>query len=118
MHNHLVPPPGRVGQGEAAVRSIASVNNETTNVSEAEQRRAARKRFQAQYRALYDELLEILFQLHPIGGHRTSAEKFVPQLATILPRLAHARSPEDVRKIIQQAPRPRYSPHPSANPHP
>ena len=102
MHNHLVPPPGRVGQGEAAVRSIASVNNETTNVSEAEQRRAARKRFQAQYRALYDELLEILFQLDPIGVHRTSAEKFVPELATILPRLRDARSPEDVEQIIQQ----------------
>ena len=78
------------------------VNNEVTNVSEAEQRLAARKRFQAQYRALYDELLEILFQLDPIGVHRTSTEKFVPELATILPRLRDARSPEDVEQIIQQ----------------
>ena len=52
--------------------------------------------------ALYDELLEILFQLDPIGVHRTSAEKFVPELATILPRLRDARSPEDVEQIIQQ----------------
>ncbi len=79
------------------------MNNEVTNVNEAElQRRAARKRFQAQYRALYDELLEILFQLDPIGVHRTNTEKFVPELATILPRLRDARSPEDVEQIIQQ----------------
>ena len=77
--------------------------NEATNVNEAEQRRAARQRFQAHYRALYDEVLEILFQLDPIGVHqRTNTEKFVPELATILPRLRDARSPEDVEQIIQQ----------------
>jgi hypothetical protein len=43
--------------------------NEAIHDNEPEQRRAARKRFQAQYRALYDELLEILFQLDPIGVH-------------------------------------------------
>jgi hypothetical protein len=78
------------------------VNNEATNVSEAEQRRAARKRFQAQSRALYNELLEILFQLDPIGVHENNAEKFVPELATILPRLRDARYPEDVEQIIQE----------------
>jgi len=78
------------------------VNNEATNVNEAEQRRAARKRFQAHYRALYDELLEILFQIDPIGVHGSNTEKFVPELATILPRLPDARSPEDVEQIIQE----------------
>ena len=78
------------------------MNNEATNVNEAEQRRAARKRFQAQYRALYDELLEILFQIDPIGVHGSNTEKFVPELATILPRLPDARSPEDVEQIIQE----------------
>src|SRR5713101_5791874 len=93
MHNHMVPHHARVVHRETAVRSIASVN-EATNVNEAvQQRRAARKRFQAHYRALYDELLEILFQLDPIGVHRTNTEKFVPELATILPRLRDARSP-------------------------
>ena len=76
--------------------------NEATNDSESEQRRAARKCFQALYRALYDELLEILFQLDPIGVHQSNTEKFVPELATILPRLRDARSPEDVEQIIQQ----------------
>jgi hypothetical protein len=78
------------------------VNEETTNVHEAAQRRAARKRFQAHYHALYDELLEILFQLDPIGVHRTTTDKFVPEVATILPRLRDARSPDDVEQIIQQ----------------
>src|SRR5258708_40132273 len=99
MHNHLVPPPGGVGQGEAAVRSIASVNNETTNVSEAEQRRAARKRFQAQYRAPYDALLEILFQFDPLRAPPASAGKILPELPTTLPRAAEARSAETVAQI-------------------
>ena len=46
--------------------------NDVTNTDTNEQRRAARKRYQAQYRAVYDELLEILFQLDPIGVHQTT----------------------------------------------
>ena len=76
--------------------------NESTSVSEPEQRRTARKRYQAHYRALYNALLEILFQLDPIGVHRTNTEKFVPELATILPQLRDARSPQDVEQIIQE----------------
>jgi hypothetical protein len=76
--------------------------DETTNVNEAQQRQAARQRFQSQYRALYDDVLEILFQLDPIGVHATKTEKFVPELATILPRLRDARYPEDVEQIIQE----------------
>jgi hypothetical protein len=87
--------------GATAVRSSASVN-EARNVDEAEQRRAARKRFRVYYHALYDELLDILFQLDPIGVHKGQTEKFVPELATILPRLREARSPEDVEQIIEQ----------------
>ena len=65
-----------------------------------EQRRAARKRYQAQYRALYDQLIEILFQLDPIGVHRDDADKFVPELATMLPRLREARIADDVEQIV------------------
>lgn len=71
-----------------------------TNANETERRRAARKRYQAQYRALYDQLLEILFQLDPIGVHRNDAEKFVPELATMLPRLRDARIADDVEQIV------------------
>jgi hypothetical protein len=76
------------------------VNNEATNVNEAEQRRAARKRFQAQYRALYDHLLEILFQLDPTGVHQDNAEKFVPEAISILARLRDARTADDVEQIV------------------
>jgi hypothetical protein len=85
--------------------------NEATSVNENEQRRAARKRYQAQYRALYDQLLEILFQLDPIGVHRDSAEKFVPELATILPRLRNARIAEDVEQILLEELRRWYGRH-------
>ena len=74
--------------------------NEATSANNNEPRGAARKRYQAQYRALYDQLLEILFQLDPIGVHRNNTEKFVPELATILPRLRDAGSPEDVEQIV------------------
>jgi hypothetical protein len=76
--------------------------NEASSTNEAERRRAARKRYQAQYRALYDDLLEILFQLDPIGVHANSIEKFVPEATTIMARLREARLADDVEQIIQQ----------------
>jgi hypothetical protein len=51
---------------------------------------------------LYDELVEILFQLDPIGVHYDKAEKFVPEATTIMARLREARLPDDVEHIIQQ----------------
>jgi len=74
--------------------------NEATSTGENEQRRVARKRYQAQYRALYDQLLEILYQLDPIGVHQDSAEKFVPEATTILARLREARTADDVEQIV------------------
>jgi hypothetical protein len=72
-------------------------------MSENEQHRAARQRFQAQYRALYDEVLEILFDIDPLGVHgQRNAEKFVPEATSILARLREARFAEDVETIVQQ----------------
>ncbi len=72
-------------------------------MNENEERRAPRKRFQAQYRALYDEVLEILFQIDPIGVHaQDNAEKFVPEATSILARLRDARFAEDVEQIVQE----------------
>ena len=101
MRGHPRSPRQRVSDGETAVRSITGVN-EAINASEAEQRRAARKHFRAQYRALYDQLVEILFQLDPIGVHHANAEKFVPEATTIMARLREARLADDVEQIIQQ----------------
>ena len=89
MHGHPRSPSLRVSDAETGVRSISGMN-EATNANEAEQRRAARKRFRAQYRALYDDLVEILFQLDPIGVHYDKAEKFVPEATTIMARLREA----------------------------
>ena len=75
--------------------------NETTNATEDQQRLATRKRYRAHYPALYDEL-DILFQLDPIGVHRSDAEKFVPEATTIMARLREARLADDVEQIIQQ----------------
>src|SRR5258708_2979520 len=47
--------PGHVIQGNPEVRSIGRVN-EATSTGENEPRRAARKRYQTHYRALYDQL--------------------------------------------------------------
>jgi hypothetical protein len=90
---------GQVFHDNPAVRSIGRVN-EATSTGENEQRRAARKRYQAQYRALYDELLEILFQLDPIGVHQDNIEKFVPEATTILARMREARLAQDVEQIV------------------
>jgi hypothetical protein len=101
MRGHPRVPRQRVSGGETAVRSITGVN-EATNPNEAAQRRAARKHFRAQYRALYDTLVEILFQLDPIAVHHGNAEKFVPEATTIMARLREARLADDVEQIIQQ----------------
>jgi hypothetical protein len=72
-------------------------------MSENEERRAARKRLQAQYRVLYDEVVDILYEIDPIGVHvRHNAEKFVPEATSILARLRDARFAEDVERIVQQ----------------
>jgi hypothetical protein len=70
-------------------------------MSENEQRRAARKRLQAQYRALYDEVVDILFEADPIGVHaHHNVEKFVPEAISILARLRDARFAQDVEQIV------------------
>jgi hypothetical protein len=72
-------------------------------MNEPEQRRAVRQHFQAHYRVLYDEVLEILFRIDPLGVHgQDTSEKFVPEAASILARLRDARSAEDVEQIVHE----------------
>ncbi len=91
----------RVGNSEPAVPSIISVNKANT-ANESERRRAARKRYQAHYRCLYDALVDILFQLDPISVHASTTDKFVPEATTIMARLREARVAEDVEQIVLQ----------------
>jgi hypothetical protein len=76
--------------------------NEPTNATEDQHRLAALKRYRAHYRALHDELVDILFHLDPIGVHADEAEKFVPEATTIMARLREARLADDVEQIVQQ----------------
>jgi hypothetical protein len=72
-------------------------------MSENEERRVARKRLQVQYRALYNEVVDILFEIDPIGVHvGNNAEKFVPEATSILGRLRDARFADEVEDIVQQ----------------
>ena len=60
-------------------------------------------RLQARYRALYDEVVDILFEIDPIGVHaHRNVEKFVPEATSILARLRDARFADDVEHIVQQ----------------
>ncbi len=76
--------------------------NGATNANEDEHHRVARKRLRAQYRAFYEELVDILFQLDPLGVHAASTEKFVPEATLIMGRLREARVAEDVEQIVLQ----------------
>ena len=74
-----------------------------TSMSEVDSSKANRKRLQVEYRALYDQVLEILFREDPGRVHpREDDEKYVPEVVTILPRLRDAASVSDVRQIVQE----------------
>jgi hypothetical protein len=63
-------------------------------------RRTARPALQARYRRLYDELLEILIRLDPLGVHSTQPSALAPEVASILARLREARVADDVERIV------------------
>ena len=74
-----------------------------SGVNDHEQRRRARERFKTHYRALYDEVLEILVHTDPLGVHGgDSADRLVPEVASILPRLRDARLADDVEQIVTE----------------
>jgi hypothetical protein len=72
-------------------------------VNETERRKAEHKQLQVAYRALYDDVLEILFSVDPIGVHQQhETEKYVPEVVTILPRLRDAKSIVEVKQILHE----------------
>jgi hypothetical protein len=71
-------------------------------VREVDRSKADRKRFQVNYRALYDEVPEVLFREDPCRVHpRRDNEKYVPEVVTILPRLPDG-SVLEVQQIVQE----------------
>lgn len=62
-----------------------------------------RRRLRAEYKALYDAVSELLFRHDPIGinfGHNT--DEYEPEVGTILPQLAQARSALELRRVIHE----------------
>jgi len=86
-------------KSESAVHQFV---NDASNLNDTEQRRAPRKRIRAQYRVLYNQLVEILLEHDPLGVHAGHGEKFVPEATTILAGLRDARVAEDVEQILLQ----------------
>jgi hypothetical protein len=63
-------------------------------------RRTGQHPIQTRYRQLYDELLEILVQLDPLGAHSIDWSAPAPEVASILARLREARVADDVERIV------------------
>ena len=62
-----------------------------------------RRRLRAEYGELFDEISALLFQHDPIGinfDHNT--DEYEIETGTILPRLHHCRSADDVQKVVHE----------------
>src|SRR5476649_186019 len=62
-----------------------------------------RKAIRLQYGELFDALSNLLFELDPISiNFETNTDEYEPEVGTIIPRLTHAESEADVRKIVHE----------------
>ncbi|MES2321527.1 MAG: hypothetical protein V4633_04635 [Pseudomonadota bacterium] len=67
--------------------------------AEAEKREAIRNEFHA----LFEALSKLLFEADPIGiNFETNTDEYEPEVGTIIPRLKHAKSEDDVRLIVYE----------------
>lgn len=65
--------------------------------AEVEKRKAIRRK----YAALFDALSKILFDADPIGiNFETNTDEYAPEVGSIIPRLRHASSEDEVQYII------------------
>ena len=69
--------------------------------SEAQQMTATRDALKKRYLGLYDRVTSILFRVDPMGiNFEDNTDEYDPETDTILPRLPHCTSPDDVRKVV------------------
>lgn len=62
-----------------------------------------RKAVQLQYGEMFDALSKLLFELDPISiNFETNTDEYEPEVGAIIPRLTHAESEADVRKIVHE----------------
>jgi len=71
--------------------------------TERERIRANRRAIRREYGDLYDRVLQILFEIDPIGinfSHNT--DEYEPEVETILPRLRSCTSARDVQQVVHE----------------
>jgi len=53
------------------------------------------------YRQIYDDAVKLFFEHDPVGiNYEVNTDEYEPEVGTVLPRLHHARSLEDVHQIL------------------
>ena len=61
------------------------------------------RRLRAEYGALFDEVVAILFRHDPIGiNYENNTDEYEPEARTILPRLKTCNSAEDVLTVVHE----------------
>ena len=68
-----------------------------------EQIRAHRNQLKKTYGSLFDSISAILFRHDPVGiNFETNTDEYDPEAGTILPRLKHCGSIEDVQGVVHE----------------
>ena len=62
-----------------------------------------RRRLKAEYGELFDSTAALLFRYDPIGiGFDVNPDEYEPEAGTILPRLRHCQSADDVLDVVHE----------------
>jgi hypothetical protein len=72
-------------------------------VIDQEQVRQRRSELRREFKALYRDVIRILFEEDPIGiNFKSNTDEYEPEAGTILPRLRQCRSVDDVRSVVHE----------------
>lgn len=62
-----------------------------------------RRRLKAEYGDLFDAISALFFQHDPVGiNFEINPDEYETEVSTILPRLCHCLSADDVRKVVHE----------------
>jgi hypothetical protein len=80
-------------------QSITTQDRVMVSKTEIEKRKALRR----EYGTLFDTLAKLLFDSDPIGiNFETNTDEYEPEVGTIIPRLKHATSENEVRQLVYE----------------
>ena len=72
-------------------------------MSDQEQARRRRSELRREFKDLYREVTQILFEEDPISiNFKSNTDEYEPETGTILPRLRECRTVDDVRSIVHE----------------